>query len=134
MFLIYELMAQPLLSHVITVGLVAGLVALGATTVGGIVQRSWSSLGTSVVAVGGDYRLALATLVATGLGSALGWGYLWNLPLLTLVGVVLYILGGLLFCRPTRWHLDEALMAGLLAGFVTPVLAVACRSLDTGLI
>lgn len=134
MFLIYELMAQPSLGHAIAVGLFAGLVALGATAVGGIVQRYWGSLGSGVVAVSDDSRMALVALIATGLGSALGWGYLWNLPLTTLVGVVLYILGGLLFCRPTRWHLDEALMAGLLAGFVTPVLAVACRSLDTGLI
>jgi len=133
-FLIYELMAQPSLHHAIAVGLFAGLVALGAMAVGGVVRRYWGSAGAGAIALGSDHRLSLLTLVATGLGSALGWGYLWNLPLLTLIGVVLYILGGLLFCRPTRWHLDEALMAGLLAGFATPVLAVACRTLDTGLI
>lgn len=134
MFLIYELMAQPALGHAVAVGLFAGLVALGGVALGGVVQRRWTAIGADVVAVTGDYRLALGTLVMTGLGSALGWGYLWNLPLLTLAGVVLYILGGLLFVRSSRWHLDEALMAGLLAGFITPVLAVGYRFLDSGVI
>lgn len=134
MFLIYELMAQPALGHAIAVGLFAGLAALGGLAVGGAIQRRWTAIGADVAAVTGDHRLALAALVAAGLGSALGWGYLWNLPLITLAGVVMYILGGLLFCRPTRWNLDEALMAGLLAGFVTPMIAVGYRFLDSGLI
>ncbi len=134
MFLIYELMAQPALGHAIAVGLFAGLVALGGQALGGMVRRYWGSFSGGVVVVGSDYRLALAALVAAGLGSALAWGYLWNLPPLTLAGVVLYILGGLLFCRPTRWYLDEALTAGLLAGFVAPLLTAAYHSLDAGLI
>jgi hypothetical protein len=133
-FLIYELMAQPALGHAVAVGLFAGLAALGGIAIGGAVQRRWSSMGADVAAMTGDHRLALGALVAAGLGSALGWGYLWNLPMTTLARVVLYILGGLLFCRPTRWHLDEALMAGLLAGFVTPVIAVGYRFLETGVI
>lgn len=134
MFLIYELMAQPALGHAIAIGLFAGLAALGGVALRAAVQRRWADLGTGVVALAADHRLALVALVATGFGSALGWGYLWDLPLLTLAGVVLYILGGILFCRAARWHLDEALMAGLLAGFVTPMVAVACASLDVGLI
>ncbi len=134
MFLMFELMAQPALGHAIAVGLFAGMVALGAMALGGLARRHGVRLDTTVAALGGDHRLALAALVTIGLGSALGWGYLWNLPLLTVTGAVLYLLGGLLFLRPARWHLDEALTAGLLAGFATPMLALACRFLDAGLI
>lgn len=132
MFLIYELMAQPALGDAIVIGLFAGLAGLGGIAIGGALQRQWGSVGTEVAAVAGDHRLALAALVTAGLGSALGWGYLWNLPLLTLAGVVMYVLGGLLFCRATRWHLDEALVAGLLAGFLTPALALGFSVLDFG--
>lgn len=134
MFLIFELMAQPALGHAIAIGLFAGMVALGGQALGTLVQRYWRHVGGGVVAVSGDYRLAVAALVATGLGSALGWGYLWSLPLLTLAGAVLYLLGGLLVCRSTRWHLDEAFTAGLLAGFVTPLLTLAWRFFDVGLV
>jgi hypothetical protein len=133
-FLIYELMAQPALGHAIAVGLFAGLAALAGIAIGGSIQRQWTTIGADVIAVAGDHRLALVALVTAGLGSALGWGYLLELPLLTLAGVVMYVLGGLLFCRTSQWRLHEALMAGLLAGFLTSALALGYSIFDAGVI
>lgn len=80
-----------------------------------------------------------AGLVALG-GVALSGGCLWNLRLITLAGVVLYILGGLLFVRSRvgismkRCPLHDGLMAGLFCGFILSLGAITFGLVDPGLI
>ena len=124
MFLLSQIVALPPVSHPVAVFAFYGVGALAGVMVGSAITEPVRNLAARCAAISPGLGSALTVLLVTALLSAIGWSYLWNVPVAGLCVLGGYVLCGLVY-RTQRWPFGNAVMDGVFCGFLLSLAGVA---------